>query len=600
MLTTNSYPEREAAGEGKPVMVEASNGTIEAVRDALGHGLERHQAGDLTDAIESYERVLALRPDQADALHFLGVALYQRGESEAAVDHLERAVAGKPDSAEAFNHYGCALLSQARAGDAEAAFRRACALNTAHAEAHYNLGTILLVQDRAEEARGALERAVELAPNQSAWLVKLAETRKDLGELESAGELLEKVISLAGDSLDALFQRSRIRELAGRGRLAIRDLMRCAVVNPRGVAALNNLARAHMTAMDAAAAAGIMRRAAKLAPTDPAIRYNLANCLLAAGDLDQGWLEYQWRHGKEEVLVERYGLPPEWDGREVKDGGLLIYHEQGIGDETRFASCLADVARLARAPCLVECDSRLFPLYNRSFPRLRFIGKLPRDAGPPTSVDYAGLVRANDLVAHSALGELPRHVRPNITSFGATRSYLRPAPEARASWRSKLSQCGPGIKLGFLWRTGLASKLYAHYFFDILDLRPVFTLPGVRPVNLQYDECESDLRRAEEKFGIEIYRPEGINLRDDLDDLAALIKELDVVVGPMTSVLALAGAVGARCIGMNIGLDWTSLGTDHQPWTPEMTVVYKGSERSWGDAVKDVAALVAALSHSPG
>jgi tetratricopeptide (TPR) repeat protein len=578
-------------------MVDGPSDTVEAIGNALDRGLARHQAGDLNEAVACYGQVLALKADQADALHYLGVALYQGGMLEAAVDHLERAVAGKPESAEAFNHFGCALLSQGRASDAETAFSRACSLNATHAEAHYNLGTVLQALDRADEARKPLERAVELAPDQAIWLVKLAESYKDVGLLDHAARDLEKAIALRRDSLDAYFQRSNVRDLAGQGRLAIRDLIRCAVLKPDGFQALNNLSRSHLSAMNAPLATRIMERAVTLAPTDPVIRYNHANCLLAAGELKRGWIEYRWRHQKEEVHMERHGLPPEWDGRAVMGGGLLIYHEQGIGDEFRFASCLRDAARAARAPCLVECDSRLIPLYNRSFPELRFIGKLPRHAGLPTSANYADLVHDETLVAHSALGELPRHVRPCLSSFDAVLSYLTPGPDARAAWRAKLDQLGPGLKIGFLWRTGLANKVYAHYFFDILDLRSVFTIPNARLVNLQYDECESDLRRAEEALGIDIHRPRGIDLRDDLDDLAALIKELDVVIGPMTSVLALAGAVGTRCFGMNIGLDWTSLGTDHQPWTPTMTVIYKGAERGWAEAVEDVAALVAALPH---
>jgi tetratricopeptide (TPR) repeat protein len=574
-------------------MVESSQATLHEILNALERGLERHRAGDLEAAADAYIHVLGIETGQPDANHYLGVALFQRGDAATAVAHLEAAVAGKPDSAEAFNHLGCALLSLARTEDAERAFQRACSLNHGHAEAHYNLGQVLHALDRVDEARGFLARAVELMPDQAAWRTKFAETLKDLGELAEAARQLEVAIRLRPVSIDALFQRSRVRELAGQGALALLDLKRCAVLDPRGYQALNNLARAHLTRLDAPSAARIMRRAACIAPSDPAIRFNLANCLLAAGDLGQGWREYRWRHLKEEVLVERHGLPPEWDGAPVRGGGLLIYQEQGIGDEIRLASCLADTARAAGAPCIVECDLRLVPLFQRSFPSIRFVEKLPRDGGPPTSVNFADLVRDEGLAAHCALGDLPRQVRPTTGAFPDARSYLLAAPTARRIWKSKLSRLGDGIKLGFLWRTGLASKVYAHYFFDIVDLRPVFALPGVVPVNLQYDDCEDDLRRAERELGILIHRPEGIDLRDDLDDLAALISELDVVVGPMTSVLSLAGAVGTRCIGMNIGLDWTSLGSDRQPWTPSMTVVYKGADRLWREAADDVAALVA-------
>jgi len=573
-------------------MVELSPETLRGIREALGNGLARHQAGDIAGAAAHYEAVLRLQPDQPDALHYLGVALFQGGNNQAAIPLLEKAVAGKADSAEAHNHYGCALLVEARAEDAEAAFRQACALNRDHAEAHYNLGALLQGVQRSEEARPALERAVTLAPGQVTWRVKLAEALKDLGDLDLAGEHLEIAVVGNGHPVETYFQRSRVRELAGLGALAARDLKRCAVLTPASFQSLNNLSRSFMTAMEPGPAARIMEWAAILAPTDPAIRYNLANCLLAAGDLDRGWHEFRWRHLKDEVLIERRGLPPEWDGGALKDGALLIYQEQGIGDEVRFASCLGDVADMARAPTIVECDSRLIPLFQRSFPPLRFIGKLPRAEGPPTSIDFSDLVEAEKVSAHCALGELPRLTRPTIDAFPVHEAYLTPASEARARWREKLDRLGPGGKLGFLWHTGLASKIYAHYFFDILDFREVFALPGIQPVNLQYDECEDDLRRAETALGVNIHRPAEIDLRNDLDDLAALIVELDVVVGPMSSVISLAGAVGTRTIGMNIGLDWTSLGSNRQPWTPSMTVVHKGSSRRWSDAMRDVAALL--------
>ncbi len=581
---------------GVAMMADISEATVQELQNALAMGLATHQAGDLGAAISCYERVLAILPGQADAHHYLGVALFQSGDAEAAAKHLEIAVAGKPDSAEAFNHQGCALLALARGGEAETAFRRACALNRDHAEAHFNLGTILQALEQPEEACPYLSHAVALAPDQTMWRVKLAEALRDLGDLTEAGIQLEAAIRLPGVPVDALFQRSRLRELTGMGRLARNDLMRCSILDPQNFRALNNLARGFMTGLQAGQAARVMNWAVRITPSDPMIRYNFANCLLASGDLGQGWLEFRWRHLKDEALVERRGLPPEWDGGAVKGGGLLIYQEQGIGDELRFASCLADAALAAAGPCTVECDRRLIPLFKRSHPSLDFIEKLPRDEGPPTTVDFTELVRTSNLAVHAAIGDLPRHVRATVEAFPDTRAYLLADDEARTVWKAKFAELGPGLKAGFLWRTGLASKIYAHYFFDILDLRPVFAIPGLVPVNLQYDECEEDLRRAESALGIRIHRPDGIDLRNDLDDLAALISELDVVIGPMTSVLALAGAMGTRCIGMNIGLDWTSLGTARQPWTPCMTVVHKGADRLWSEAVEEVAGMVRGLS----
>lgn len=574
-------------------MTEPSGRIPLVAETALRAGLAHHQASRLTEAATCYQQVLRIVPDQPDALHYLGVALHQAGLAEAAVDHLERAVAGKPDSSEAYNHYGCALLSQARTEEAEVAFRRSTELNPAHAEAQFNLGTVLHTVGREREAGAALELAVRLAPDQVAWRVKLAEAMKDTGNLGRAEALLAGAVGASNDPVGAYFLRATVQELMGHGMAARRHLRRCMMLAPERIEPLNNLAQLDLMERDPGAARKMMRRAAAITPADPIIRFNLANALLANGNLAQGWWEYRWRHQKEEVQVNRRGLPPEWDGRPIRGGGLLIFHEQGIGDELRFASCFADAAKAAGGPCLVECDPRLRKLFSRSFPDLQFIEKLPREAGPPPTMDYGGIAQSRHLVAQTALGELPRHLRQSLDDFPSQKGYLIGAADARSSWRAKLLALGPGPKVGFLWRTGLAHKSYANYFFDILDLGPVFTMPGISMVNLQYDECEEDLRRAEEKFGIEIHRPVGIDLRNDLDDLAALISELDFVLGPMTSVVAMAGAVGTRCIGMNMTLDWTTLGTGGQPWTPSMNLIIKGSMRRWGGAVEEAARILA-------
>ena len=274
-------------------------------------------------------------------------------------------------------------------------------------------------------------------------------------------------------------------------------------------------------------------------------------------------------------------------------GGLLVFHEQGIGDELRFASCFGDLKRRAGTRCMVECDPRLITLFSRGFPELCFIGKLPRDAGPPSTMDYSGFTRSQNLVAHTALGELGRHLRPSIDSFPKRGGYLTGASDKRALWRETLDVLGPGRKIGFSWTTGLWNKIYAGDFFDILDLAPVFALPNTHMVNLQYGECEDDLRRADDHAGIMIHRPAGIDLRNDLDDLAALIGELDLVIGPATSVIAMAGAIGTPCIGMARTLDWPTLGTESQPWTPEMSWIVKGSTRPWARVAEYVAGLIA-------
>ena len=318
----------------------------------------------------------------------------------------------------------------------------------------------------------------------------------------------------------------------------------------------------------------------------------MANGLLTTGDLSRGWIESRCRHLKPELLINRIGLPKEWDGRAIDDGKLIVYHEQGIGDELRFSSCFTDLIKRASTPCIVETDARLVTLFNRSFPEIEFIAKLPRSLEKTAKVDFSELVKHCNISTHAALGDLPLHLRPTINSFSNKPAYLTPDQESCRLWRTRLNALSPNIKIGFCWHPALPNKRYEDCFFAIEELAPILLLKNVNLVNLQPTECETELKAIEQRFNIDIYRPESIDMFNELDEVSALIKEVDFVIGPMTAVIAMAGAVGTRCFGLNLHPDWTCLGTNQQLWTPEMTCFYKGNSESWEPIMKEVASLI--------
>ena len=562
------------------------------VESLLHKGLAHHQAGHLIEAIAIYRQILQQDPEDPDALHYAGAALFQTGETEQAIGHLRHAVKGKPWSGEAFNHLGCALLSAARAEEAEIAFRTACMLAPFLAEPQFNRATMFTAQGRKDGAVKIFERACVLQPDNATWRVKLAECLRDTGELNRASKILGLLVANGGPLPEIYFARAKLLELTGEGAQACLDLQRVSMLQPDRVQPLNNLALLYLNDHRTDGAVRSLARATALQPADPEVRYNFANALLANGNLKRGWHEFRWRHAKDEVYIDRRGLPREWNGGKLNNGKLLIYQEQGIGDECRFISCLPDAAAAAETGCVVECDERLISLFSRSFPEIEFVGKLPRRSGPGTVVDFSQLVQEKQIIAHIAMGDLPSHVRATIQDFPNERAYLKANLQRRRAWRTRFNALPHSKKIGFLWRTGLPNPIYAHHFFDILTLAPIFKLAGTCCVNLQYDNCESDLLRAEDELGISLYRPPNIDLKNDLDELAALISELDLVIGPMTSVVALSGALGTHTIGLNSRADWTLLGTGRQPWTPSMHQVAKWTSRTWGDVVEKAAQLV--------
>ncbi|MBH68619.1 MAG: hypothetical protein CMM58_09730 [Rhodospirillaceae bacterium] len=568
------------------------------IQELLDEALKCHNAGAVHKAQNHYFKILQIEPNEPDANHFMGVAYHQLGQNDQALKFLEKAVYLKPNSSQAFNHYGCALLASRQINEAEDSFRKAIKLDSSNSEALFNLGNsicskkILTNQfsqrvevNRAIEAVSLLNQAISQQPDQLGWKIRLADALISADEVDKARQLLDSIITIQADLPEVYFLRASLKK----GILRDRDLQRCLILQPSAKTALNNLAFSNLMAGRVNAVLSLYKKGIITDPFDAEVRWGLATGLLANGRLKEGWQAAKWRHLKPELYIDRKGLPPEWDGKPLKQGKLFVFQEQGIGDELRFASCFGDLPKAAKSPCVIETDPRLAPLFSRSFPEIQFIDKLPRDLGPPVSVDFEHIKQANNLSAHCALADLALHLRPTIEAFPQNSSYLKPDPSACKMWRERLNRLGSGLKVGFCWQTALPSKMYEDYFFRIQELEPVFAIKNINLVNLQYTECENELKEVESQFGISIYRPEHIDMFNELDDVAALIHELDVVIGPMTSVISMAGAVGTRCFGVSLHPDWTSLGTDKQLWTPEMTCFYRGHSETWAHVIKSIA-----------
>src|SRR6266404_4761829 len=133
--------------------------------DTLSEGLALHNAGELQQAEQVYQKILRLDPRHADALHLLGVLGQQRGEPSLAIEYIGKAIA--VNGSKALYHTNLAAAHQALKCyyDAENCCRRAIRLEPRYAEAHYNLGLALECQGKADAALCAYEQATRLKPH---------------------------------------------------------------------------------------------------------------------------------------------------------------------------------------------------------------------------------------------------------------------------------------------------------------------------------------------------------------------------------------------------------------------------------------------------
>ncbi|MFC5354869.1 tetratricopeptide repeat protein [Azospirillum himalayense] len=543
-----------------------------------------HRDGRLAEAAPLYERVLKIQADHPVALHLSGLLAHQTGHSTAGAARITRALDALPAYSAAQASLGTVLLALGHAPEAVRRFRLALALQPAGAAALTNLGNALEAAHELTAAAEAHRRATladpALAEAHDNWGAVL--TR--LGALEAAEGRHRHALLLVPDREDGWLNLGVVLRRAGRLDEARRALGRALALVPTQGDALANLGRLLRDRGETAAAERWCRRALAVEPGHPAAAFNLGLLDLARGRLESGWSGYDARFRARELSGAARAVPvPAWEGEDLAGLRLLVWAEQGIGDEILFAGCLDDVIAQAAA-VVVECDRRLVPLFARSFPQADW-----RPAPADPAAPCAGIDR------HVAMGSLPRRLRPRFERFPSRPSFLTADPERAALWRERVDALGPGLKVGIAWRSGLMTAERRGAYAPLDRWGPVFALPGVVFCTLQYGDCAAEIAEAERRFGVSIHRWGDLDLKDDLDGVAALMTALDLIVTPASSVGELAGALGVPVWRFGPQGDWTALGTGVRPWFPSMALIPAPTGEPAAAALPAIARRLAAL-----
>ena len=154
-----------------------------------------HAAGRLAAAAEAYRRIIALRPDIAEAYNNLGNVLKDQGKRDEAVANFRRAATLKPSLVAAHMNLGAAFREQGKFDQAAARFRQALALMPNFAEAHNNLGAVLRDQGHLDQAVEHYQQALAINPN-------LAETHNNLGNMFTQQGKFDQALASYKQALD--------------------------------------------------------------------------------------------------------------------------------------------------------------------------------------------------------------------------------------------------------------------------------------------------------------------------------------------------------------------------------------------------------------
>ncbi|MGE3335087.1 MAG: tetratricopeptide repeat protein [Rhodospirillaceae bacterium] len=328
----------------------------------------------------------------------------------------------------------------------------------------------------------------------------------------------------------------------------------------------------------------------RLAPDHPTLQLLASEAHFGLAHYQAGWRAYRYRFQSLENRIppKTYALPT-WQGEDLTGRTLLIWAEQGPGDEMMYANMYADaIARAGR--CVIQCSPRLAPVIKRSFPSVEIFDR---------DLTTEELAKIDVQTAAASLGEW---LRPSLESFPRTAAYLKADADLRERLRTKyLADNKGGVLIGIAWRSantyGAAEKS-----LNVLDWGPILKVPGATFVNLQYGDTAADRENASRGFGVPIIHDADIDPLKDMDGFTAQVAAMDLVISSSNTAAHVAGALGVPTICMlPLSLDhgrrwyWLAHG-DRTPWYPAHRLLKQKQPSEWLDVILQAGLMVIAIT----
>ena len=353
--------------------------------------------------------------------------------------------------------------------------------------------------------------------------------------------------------------------------------------------------------------------------------YGYGQALLSTGRLPDGWDALEFRKACTLGTWDRHHLP-DWDGSPAPDKTIVAYAEGSIAEQLMYATVLEDMIGNVGA-CILECDDSLHTLFRRSFPDACVV-QLPK-ADVQEGIIFAGEHPVKNeffstkIDAQVAMGCLPRLFRRSITAFPRKQAILRPDDEKVAKWENRLKDFGDVLKIGILWQGNWSEEPLPERGIPLETMRNLLC-PRPSPYRVEMphlkhaDRHGADPRRVSPVtlrrervhwFSLQNGSPQA-QLRTviqnqwhvknisafseifqpDLDEMAAFLSALNLVITPPGYVAHLAAGLGVPTWVLLPNLcDWRwRMGGVQSDWYASMRLFRQGHTETWAGFMNKV------------
>ena len=439
-----------------------------------------------------------------------------------------------------------------------------------HFDALQLLGILYGQINKKDKAIKLLELALQIKPDDAATLNNYGVILTEVNRTNDSYEALDKATNIKPDYAEAYSNKGNALKLLEKYDDAVKAYSKAIQLKPNYAEAYNNRGVIYKELSQMNLALKDLKKAISLKPDYPEANSTMGVTLLLTGNFSKGWEQYEWRwKDLSDPSVIRSFKQPLWDGKKsLKGKSILLYSEQGLGDTIQFSRYILLIKALG-AKVILETHKEL----------LNIVGSIDSNIT---------IILMGQTLPHfdfqCPLLSLPLKFGTGLKNIPSPNLYIWADKRIVPKWKKKIgSQKKPLI--GLAWEGNPLHK--NDYNRSILLAELIPHLPKkYEYIGLQKDIRESNLKTLKRSSMID-------NLIDNnvsMDDTAAIIENLDIVISVDTSVAHLSASMGKPTwILLPFVPDWRwLLNRNDSPWYKSVKLFRQEKRGNWELVFKDL------------
>jgi len=532
----------------------------------LNKAIELHKTGNFTEAKEVYHKIIAINADNVDNAYQLLGLIETNDNTVLAEKYFIKSLSLNPNNHITLSNYGNLLKKLDKIQQAEQMYKKALEINPNDIETFYNLALLYQNENNFSLAEKYYQKVLNINPHFIMVLNNLGIIYNDCEKYSMAIECYTKGLTIQPENSDLLLNLGKAFKGQNDLKNAIKTYKKLLNIKPKYIEALNNLALVYQLQHKYNRAYICYEKAIDINPKHGDSHWNYALALLANGQYEKGWKEYQWRWKANCFSCEkRVFTQPEWNGEDLNNKTIFIHYEQGLGDTIQFIRFVEELKKY-NTNIIFETQLPLYELLkNCSF------------------IDI--LIKKNDIIPkfdyYISLMSLPYILGKTVGNINSN-IYIK--PDVTLIKKMKLLMTDENLKVGLCWAGNPHHNNDKNRSIDYTLFDNLFIDENISFYSLQKGNTAQVANKHFAQFA---------NWNDissefyDFAHTAAFMQSLDIIITVDTAVAHIAGAMGIKTILLlPFYSDWRWFNDSEQSfWYNNMIILKQKKINDWTNSI---------------